>query len=383
MPDSDLSANTEKWSPEAKPLGAGAKQVLDLLLKTGGLSQAEIARQADVTQPWVARLVQSFTRDGLVQISSRQATRPGNPSVNVALNPDYVFVLGIAILGDVLSVVLLDFAGNSRGYRSTPMPDMSRGPVLKMLVHFRDELVAEAGIPMNRVIAAGIGISAYFVGEGRQINPPKYLLDWAFIEIEPLVSGILGIPVYLDNDATVAAIGESLFGVGRGSRNFAYLHLTNGFGGGIIADGKAMHGFHGNVGEFGGVWTMDGGAYPNLDLLKTCVEAHGPRFETVEDMVKMIDVSWDGVEAWLAQAVQPFSRLASLLTMIIDPELVVIGGRLPKSIAAVLADRIELTLPRMHNGRAYPAPRIVISQTSGDPVALGAAAVPLQKMFFG
>ncbi|MBW8777274.1 MAG: ROK family transcriptional regulator [Stenotrophomonas sp.] len=367
---------------DARAVSGGGRQVLDLLLKTGGLSQADITRRLDLSQPTVARLIQSFQRSGMVQLANRQVDRPGNPSVHVTLNPDFTYVLGVAMLGDMLSMALLDFSGRQRGYRVAAMPDMSRGPVLETLDRFRASLIGEAGVDAQRVRALGVGISGFFVGEGRQINPPAYLNDWALVEIEPILQEALGLPATLDNDATAAAIGESVFGVGRGSANFAYLHLTNGFGGGIIANGRALRGHNGNAGEFGGVWTLDGGGYPNLDLLRACVAEAGRPFDTVEDMVRAIDLDCPGVEAWLAQALGPFQKLAGFLSYMIDPEFIVIGGRLPQSIAVELAQRIVIPCATNRLGRPPPLPKVVVSQVRGDPVALGAAAMPLQAGSF-
>lgn len=367
---------------DARPVSSGGRQVLDLLLKSGGASQADITRRLDLSQPTVARLIQGFQRDGMVQLASRQVDRPGNPSVHVALNPDFAYVLGVAMLGDMLSMALLDFTGRERGYRVAAMPDMSRGVVLETLARFQASLIAETGVAAERVCALGVGISGFYVGEGRQINPPAYLNDWALVEVEPILEQALGLPVTLDNDATAAAVGESVFGVGRQSANFAYLHLTNGFGGGIIANGHALRGHNGNAGEFGGIWTLDGAGYPNLDLLRTCVGDAGRPFDTVEDMVRSIDLSCPGVEAWLGQALGPFQKLAGFLSYIIDPEFIVIGGRLPESIAGELARRIVIPVATNRLGRPPPLPKVVVSQVRGDPVALGAAAMPLQAGYF-
>jgi predicted NBD/HSP70 family sugar kinase len=170
--------------------------------------------------------------------------------------------------------------------------------------------------------------------------------------------------------------------VGRRYSDFAYLHLTNGFGGGLIADGKPLRGRHGNAGEFGGVWQLVTDAYPNLDLLKTCVAEAGAAFETVEDMVQQIDATWPGVEAWLGQAVQPFTLLCAILARSFDPDAIVIGGRLPPSIAEALAARIAIPAPTQRRSRPPPAPDVVVAETPGDPVGVGAAAMRLKAAFF-
>ncbi|MFN3229849.1 MAG: ROK family transcriptional regulator [Asticcacaulis sp.] len=367
--------------PDRPAVTEGGRQILDLLLKTGGLSQAEITHRLTLSQPTVARLLQGFQKAGLVRTSQRQADRPGNPSVNVSLEADHSFSLGIALLGDVLSVGLMDLSGRLRATRTTAMTDMSRFSVLSTLQRFHNDLLEETSVPPTRIIGAGLGISAFYV-EPERFNPPRYLDDWAFHDIAPIIETALGYPTLVDNDGTVAAIGESLFGAGRTSQNFAYLHLSNGFGGGLICSGQPYRGQNGNAGEFGGVWILEDEGYPNLDLLKAILTDRGQTFETVEDMVLAIDRTVDGVDLWLDEAEKPFSRLASLIAYILDPQKIVIGGRLPKDIAQALADRIRIPSPTLRRERPAPLPEVIISQTEGDPVVLGAAAMPLQKAYF-
>ncbi|ASG25216.1 ROK family transcriptional regulator [Nitrospirillum viridazoti] len=366
----------------ARPVSEGGRRILDLLLKSGGLSQAELTRSLDLSQPTVTRLLQGFHQDGLVRTAARQADRPGHPSVHVSLNPDFAYALGVSLLGDAVSMTLMDFTGKVRGLRRAAMPTMARPVVLERLRAFRRELEEETGIDPRRLVGVGVGISAFYVGRGRLFNPPAYLDDWAMVEIEPILEEALRLPVRVDNDGTVAAIGESLFGVGRRCRNFAYLHLTNGFGGGIIADGKPFRGQNGNAGEFGGIWTLAGVTYANLDLLQTCLKNHGHVFATVEEMVQAIDAGWDGVADWLDQARPSFAMLCGLLAYSMDPGLIVIGGRLPPSIAQALAERIVVPVPTNRRGYPPPLPAVVVAEAPGDPVALGAAVMPLREAFF-
>ena len=81
-------------------------------------------------------------------------------------------------------------------------------------------------------------------------------LPWAHNGIVPLAdmfSEALGIPVALTNDANAAAIGEMIYGVARGMKNFIVLTLGTGVGSGIVIDGKLVYGSDGFAGELGHV----------------------------------------------------------------------------------------------------------------------------------
>lgn len=375
-------------TPVVRSISEGGRRVLDLLLKRGGLSQAEITRSLDLSQPTIARLLQGFARDGIVHTAARPVDRPGNPSVHVTLNPDFAYGLGVSMLGDKLGMTLMDFTGRVRAERSAAMPSMSEAPVVAQLGAFKASILEETGIDPRRLVGAGVGLSGFFVGEGRLQNTPSTLDDWALRDVDPILEAALGLPVTVDNDANLAAVGESLLGVGRRCSNFAYLHLTNGFGGGNIIDGRSFRGYHGNAGEFGGIWNIligispDIDAYPNLDLLRACLAEHGRLFDTVEDMVLAIDATWPGVDAWLDKAAPSFTLLCDIIAYCNDPQVIVIGGRAPRSIAEALKARISLVRDPNRRGRPPPVPEIAITEIEGDAVSIGAAAVRLQEAFF-
>lgn len=370
-------------SSVVRPVSEGGRRVLDLVMKKGSLSQADITRSLDLAQPTVTRLVQGFHQDGLVLIGDSQMEgRPGKPSANVSLNPDFAYSLGVALMGDVVSMTLMDFSGAIRGRRRTAMPGMKRAAVTASLRQFMEELIAESTIDRRRLVGVGVGFSGYYLNDSKLFNPKADLEDWALVDIEQILADVLGLPVTADNCGTVAAIGESLFGVGQRSPNFAYLHLSNGFGGGLITDGRPQRGVNGNAGEFGGVWAaLPFLSYTNLEMLQDLLREHGRPFATVEDMVNAIDLATPGVDVWLERAAPSFTLLCSIITSVIDPGIIVIGGRLPHDIARELAGRVA---PILGNRRGHPPPtsRVVAAEAPSEPVSLGAAVMPFRNAFF-
>lgn len=365
-----------------KALSNGARSLLDRLLKNGGASQAALTADADLSQPQVARLLHGFHDDGMVRFSNRIAQGRGNPSVQVTLNPDFAYGLGVAMLGDSVSLTLLDFAGRARATRSTAMPSMAPRRVIQEISKLRRRVIDDAAVDPSRIVGAGVGFSGFYAGTPPRFSPPDKLDAWFGLDVASQLAAPLGVAVVCDNDGITAAIAESLLGIGRTCKNFAYLHFANGFGGGLIVEGKAVRGHLGNAGEFGGVlWLLDDG-YPNLDSLRDVVVAHGTTYATVEDMVHGIDVATPGVAEWLRRAQSPIGKLAFILGYSLAPEKVVIGGRLPKDIAQALARSITMPQVPHRNDMPFPLPQIVATELDGDAVAIGAALMPLQQQFF-
>jgi predicted NBD/HSP70 family sugar kinase len=365
-----------------KPISKGGRAMLDLLLKRGPLSQASCATLLELSQPSVARLVSGFESQGIVRLGARRATGPGHPSVTLTLNRDHAYSLGVTIEPDALSVAILDLSGTVRALRTVAMPDMSRRSVLDRLASLKIDLIREAKISDRRIVGSGVGFAGFFVVNPLNFNPADLLADWTGADVAATLASVLGPSVVCDNSGTTAAIAESLLGVGRTCSNFAYLHLNNGFGGGLIFDGRVMRGAHGNAGDFGGVWWLLNKGYPALNRLRFHVSKHGTSFETVEEMSHALEPETPGVEDWILEAQAPFAMLSFLLGHMVAPEKVVIGGRLPGWLAKHLAERIVLPASPPRNAMPFPLPQIVAREVEGDASAIGAAAMPLHRFFF-
>jgi glucokinase len=85
---------------------------------------------------------------------------------------------------------------------------------------------------------------------GVLVNPPN-LPGWRNVNLTELLSASLGCPVYLENDAQLAGLGEFHQGAGRGTRNMVYITWSTGVGGGLILGGELYSGTHGTAGEIG------------------------------------------------------------------------------------------------------------------------------------
>lgn len=127
----------------------------------------------------------------------------------------------------------------------------SGGPdvVLSQVVEAISEVIGEA---------KRIGIAAIVVGvpgpldsrTGVIINAPN-LPGFLDVPVAGIVARAFSLPVYVANDANLAALGEHRFGAGRGAADMVYITVSTGIGGGVITDGKLLLGHRGLAGEIG------------------------------------------------------------------------------------------------------------------------------------
>ncbi len=365
------------------PISDAERAVLTLVLRRGPLTQTQISQAIDRSQQTVSRLISKLIERGALRPGERVSSgKRGQLSVNVEIVPEYAYALGIAIMWDAVAVILMDFSGRILDRRIAAMTSMGHDLVVAKLRELINELEDRWSIDEARVFGAGVGIPGPFMREAGTLNAPLSLDEWANVNVEALLADDLQMPVWLENDGNAAAIGESLYGVGRWAHDFVYLYIATGLGGGVIHDGELIRGTFGNAGELGKLLPPQMYPHPNLDLLRKLIAGHGIKVDSVSDLVERFDPDWPGVEDWIVRVRDSLSLIASASAALLDPELIVLGGRIPPALAERVIPHIEIY---DHRRRSFerPLPRIVVAEAEGDASATGAAALTFKRYFFG
>jgi glucokinase len=108
-------------------------------------------------------------------------------------------------------------------------------------------------------------------------NPPNFA-DWERVDLGEAIRKEISLKVEVENDANMAAVGESKFGAGREHPNFLFVIWGTGVGGGIIIERKIFYGSHGGAGEIGHLSIDMNGPRCNCGSLG-CVESYiGQRY---------------------------------------------------------------------------------------------------------
>ncbi len=161
------------------------------------------------------------------------------------------YIIGVDLGGTQLRAALADERGQILN-EVRVLTDTAGGPpaVLNQMVACITQV--RTALPTNGALL-GIGVGSpgpLDPFDGVVLNPPN-IPGWDNVPLRALLTDRTGLPVELGNDANAAALGEWMFGAGRGRRNLVYITVSTGIGGGVIADGRLLLGYRGSAAEVG------------------------------------------------------------------------------------------------------------------------------------
>ena len=362
--------------------------IIEAIRLHGELTRAELARLTALTPQTVSNIVAELEQAEL--LTSRQPRKQGRgqPAIPVALNPASAFSIGIHLDHQTLLIVLVDLTGEIHFRRlmlvQKPEPDATLARIAQVLAEIKTQL----GARWQKVLGIGVVMPGPFGVEGISSVGPTTLHGWEQVDIAARLAEMSGVPVTLENDATVAAIGERFHGVARQLNSFIYLYIGTGLGAGIIMDGHLYSGHAHNAGEIGHVVVEPGGrdcycgnqgCLERYVSLQAAYEFCGldPMTALPEDLLAVDAARFD---RWIDTVLTPLRQAINMLECIFDAESVIIGGMMP----AALLDKIIQRLPPLYQsvrGRYLNALRLKTGMTGSDTAALGAAALPIFDEF--
>lgn len=357
------------------------RALLRLVWRQQRPSRAEVMAQLDITQQSVHRIVEQLSARGMLAIGPpKPAIGRGQPSPTLTLRPDWGFTIGLSVNTDSIGVAVMDFSGRA----TTQLIDtagLSLMAALERTSHKIDAMLTAQALPRAALFGVGVGIQGFRL-QGTQFNASLPLHEWSLIELSPLLSEHFDAPVWTENGANTAAICEAMQGVGRHIQSFAYLSFNYGFGGGLIVDGELMRGGFGNAGEFSAVFTEEETKRrPALSLLMAALKAKGVDVSSIHHLQRSFDPAWPGVEEWVETTMPAYNRVINMIWSVLDPQAIVLGGQIPTKLAEIFCRRAEF-IELLRYGVPRPKPKLIVTEQTTHPSAIGAAALPFKEEVF-
>ncbi|WJQ09631.1 ROK family glucokinase [Geobacillus stearothermophilus] len=257
-----------------------------------------------------------------------------------------------------------------------------------------DETLAALGETKERLLAIGIGAPGP-VEEETGMLYEAVNLGWTNYPLKQQLEAATALPVAVDNDANIAALGEMWKGAGGGARHLLFVTLGTGVGGGVIANGAIVRGTNGAGGEIGHMTMVaDGGAPCNCGktgCLETIASATGIVRIAKEKLtaderpseLRNGDVTakavFDAAKAGDALALEVVDEATYYLgwalanaANVTNPEKIVIGGGVSKA-GDMLVERVAAHFRRFAFPRVAAGAKLVLATLGNDAGVIGAA----------
>jgi predicted NBD/HSP70 family sugar kinase len=357
--------------------------ILNAIHRGGPISRTEIAKRSRLTKQAVTRIVDKLLDEGLVMEARRRQGLRGQPAIELEIDPEGAFAIGANIDRDHLTIVAVDAVGNVRGRIHHEVRFLLPDAFVKLMEDAVSSFLRRKVITESRLAGIGLAIPDW-LGEVQVIGLPETYGQWSGFDVRAALSHITEHPIYIDNDANAAALGEIEYGLGTEMRSFFYILVSACLGGSLVIDGVRHKGAGGLGGEIGWLPTaaktgpFAGETRPLGDMLSMLMLINdltqdGVQITTPADLLTLDARERSLLSAWLKKMAVNLAEAVSDIGMVVDPDGIILGGRLPVR----LIDELLLYVHEEISRRGAIAPSLHRAAASEDAAALGAAAMAL------
>lgn len=293
--------------------------------------------------------------------------------------------LGIEIGGTKLQIVIGDEAGRIvHRWRGAVQHSEGGAGICRQIERGVRDLLSRA-----RPAAVGVGFGGPIDWQSGRICCSHQIAGWEGFPLGSWLRDLTGLPVAVDNDANVAALGEALSGAGRGVRSVFFITLGSGVGGGLVVEGRIYHGETPGECEFGHMRLDRSGTTVESRCSGWAVDRRIRELETSEPgsvLCRLIGTKRGGEARHLAEAVRQGDAAArrilgevaedlgfafSHVTHLLHPKMIVLGGGMAL-MGEVLRAAVAEAIPKYVMRAFLPGPEVRVAMLGEDSVPVGA-----------
>ncbi|WP_146843182.1 ROK family protein [Cellulomonas composti] len=377
-----------KFAP--RPTGAG--EMFQLLRDGQPRTRSDLATVTGQSRSTIAARVDLLLASGYIAPAGEASSTGGRPPATFAFNPAARVVLAVDLGATHSRLAVTDLAGRVLAEHGEPIaigegPD----PVLERVVELGHRLLAASGRPLDDLVSVGVGLPGPVEhSTGRPINPP-IMPGWDDADVPGLLGRRLHVPVLVDNDVNLMALGEHATQWSTVD-DLLFVKVATGIGAGIISDGALRRGAQGAAGDIGHVAVPGGPELPCRCGNTGCLEAvaSGP---AIAAALRTLDVSADAsgdvvalvragdlaASRLVREAGRHIGEVLAACVSVLNPSVIVIGGHVAESGEHLIAGIREVVY-RRSLPLATQHLRIVASRTGAAAGVRGASAMAAEHV---
>ena len=354
----------------------------------GQATRSQLCELTGLSRATVSALVGELAERGLlVEESNAETGSTGRPVGVLSLDRSNGLGLGIDIGVRHVAVAVGDLGRNvyAERWRQAPVGHASSSG-LEAVVREVKAALREAGADLDHLVGAVVGLAAPVSVQGGRIAEPKLLPGWAEGRLAGHLADALGVPVKLENTATLGALGEYVWGRAAGIPDLVYVKLASRVGAGLVINGSLYRGADGLAGEFGHL-TLDPNGPPCRCGGRGCLELYAGgsailrelgRKDAGDGIELLIDDALAGDRAVIdavTRAARYLGQGLASLAKLLNPQRIVIGGEFSQ-LADLITDPVGEELTR---SCFTSAASIEVSSLGRRASLLGALALVLTQ----
>ena len=330
--------------------------ILDALRSGSASSRADLAKATGLSPSTVSARVDELIAHGHVLESGEGVSRGGRRPRRLSIRPDAGIVGCIDLGVDRASLGLVDFAGELVAERHVAM-DIALGPqrVLEAVVGLLHELIASADLPDgSRLSGLSVGVPGPVASGSARIVSPSRMPGWNGVAVPEILSALVDVPVVVNNDANLMAVGEFVAGDPT-LENQVFVKAGSGIGCGIISGGVLYTGSHGAAGDISHV-SVPGApdvqcscgrrgcldAVASGNALVRQLQENGVDVANVEAMIDLAKDAHPMATRLLREAGSMTGGVLATIVNFFNPDRLVLGGVLSQSEVFVASVRSTL-----------------------------------------
>lgn len=383
--------------------------ILEAIRHNHGIARAELVEVTGLTQAAISKIVVELLEMGLVVESGLAASGAGRPRVQLMINPDAHYVIGVDLARSGIRAVIVDLNGAIR--HSIQVASNLVNPIditISHLLNLLDRLLLEFGPSRTRVVGIGIGAPGPLrVREGVILSPPNFI-GWRNVPLKEIIEQRFRTPVWIDNDANACALAEGWFGAGRSFEQYLYIAVGTGVGAGIVVKGKLHSGADDIAGELGHIAVeacgprCNCGNYGCLELYTSAVAIVTSALVALRRgeaslIDELVQGRWEEITVMtIAEAarrhdglaVRLLERVAFYLGVgvvsainLFNPEAVFLGREVVQAAGDLLLEPVRAMVAERAFSLAAKPVQILAATLGDDAPVLGAACLVLQEFF--